>query len=336
MKFPLIGLLAFALLLSQGCSKSDAPGNNIPVKDNPGKGDTTKTNPPPPVVSIPSATYSLGDLTKLTLFQDAPTVTALVNQNHNELSGLAASRLNPGLIYTHEDSSNDPEVYVTNAKGDDLGKLILDGVYNRDWEDIACGPGPDANKTYVYVAEIGDNDAVYGSIAIYRFAEPDLKSANAQTAVHVTPDVIKLTYPSGAVNAETLMIDPLTKDIYIATKQVAKSTLYVARYPQSLSSTTTLTPLANFPFDLLTAGDISPDGSEILLRNTGQIWYWKRQTGEAVVDAMLRKPMDAPYAQNEHQGESVCFSLDAGGYFTTSETKKYPGDKVALSFYKRK
>lgn len=337
MKFPILRLLALVLLVSQGCKKSDTAGNNIPVKETPPKDTSKTTTPPPPVVvNIPSASYSLGDLSKLTLFEEAPVVTNFANQNHRELSGLAASRLNPGLIYTHEDSGGNPEVYLTNANGDDLGKIVLDGVYNRDWEDIACGPGPEAGKTYIYVAEIGDNDAVYGSIAIYRFVEPDLKGANAQTAVHVTPETIKLVYPTGAVNAETVMVDPLTKDIYISTKQVGKSTLYVAKYPQSLSATTTLTPLANFPFDLLTAGDISPDGSEILVRNTGQIWYWKRQAGETVVDAMLRKPMDAPYARNEHQGESVCFTADAGGYFTTSETKKYPTDKSALSFYKRK
>lgn len=332
MKFPVLRLLVLVLVVSQGCKKTDVKGNNTSTKDT----TANTTNPPPVIVNIPSANYSLSDLGKVTLFNDVPVVVNLANQSHDELSGLAASRLNPGIIYTHEDSGNGPEVYVTNANGDDLGKLILDGVYNRDWEDIACGPGPDDTKKYVYVAEIGDNDAVYKSIFIYRFVEPDLTGANAQTVKHVVPDFIQCVYPTGPVNSETLMVDPLTKDIYIATKQTGESSLYVARYPQSVSSVITLTPLAKFPFDHLTAGDISPDGSEILIRNTGQIWYWKRQSGEAVVDAMLRKPMDAPYAQNEHQGESICFAVDGAGYFTTSETKKYPGDKVALSFYKRK
>ncbi|WP_146166519.1 hypothetical protein ABZR88_05815 [Mucilaginibacter yixingensis] len=334
MKAYLLSTLAVAALLSaQSCKKS--ADVIAPIKD------TTKTVTPPPVdnpppVNIPSASYNLALLSNTTAFETTPVVSVMANQTHDELSGLAAGHKNPGLLYTHEDSGNANEVYVTNAKGDDLGKIVLDGVYNRDWEDIECGPGPDAGKNYIYVAEIGDNDAAYRSVSVYRFEEPDLTGANAQTVVHVTPQTLQFVYPTGAVNAETLMLDPQTKDLYIATKQPSKSTLYVARYPQSTTTTTTLTPLANFPFDLLTAGDISPDGSEILLRNTGQIWYWKRQTGEDVVTTLLRSPLDAPYGQNEHQGESVCFASDAGGYFTVSETKKYPGDKSQLSFYKRK
>jgi hypothetical protein len=324
----LFALTAIVLLVSQGCSKATEV-----TPDNPK--DTTTVKPPPPV-TIPSAGYDLSLLDKATLFETTPVVTVLANQTQKELSGLVPSRRNANVLYTHEDSGNGAEIFITNPKGEDLGKIVLDGINNRDWEDIETGPGPEAGKNYIYMAEIGDNDAAYGSVFIYRFEEPELTGVNAQTIKHVTPDVIKLVYPGGAVNAETLMLDPLTKDLYIATKQAGRSTLYVARYPQSTTSTTTLTALATFPFDLLTSGDISADGSEILLRNTGQLWYWKRQSGESVVDAMLRKPMDAPYAQNEHQGESVCFSASANGYYTVSETKKFPADQVAISFYKRK
>ena len=255
MRYSATAFLCIILAFTQSCSKAGGSGNG-PVTD------TTQVRPP--AVVIPSSTYSLSLLSKTTLFADVPVVNNLVNQTNKELSGLAASHRNSGIIYTHEDSGNGPEVYLTNAKGDDLGKLVLDGVNNRDWEDIVCGPGPVAGKTYVYLAEIGDNDVAYRSVFIYRFEEPDLTGANAQTVKHVVPEIIQCVYPGGAVNAETLMLDPVTKDLYIATKQAGKSTLYVAKYPQSVSSTITLTPLANFPFDLLTAGDISPDGSEIL------------------------------------------------------------------------
>ena len=50
----------------------------------------------------------------------------------------------------------------------------LAGVENRDWEDIAVGPGPDASKSYVYVADIGDNEGQYQYKYIYRFEEPVL------------------------------------------------------------------------------------------------------------------------------------------------------------------
>jgi hypothetical protein len=288
-----------------------------------------------PVDSVTKANYNLWDLESATMFGSTPSVVNLKRQDLLELSGLASSRTNPGLLYTHQDSGNKNEVYITNAKGDDLGMITLDGVANRDWEDLATGPGPESSKSYLYVGDIGDNNSVYPDVIIYRFPEPNLTGANAQTALHVTPDILRFTYPKGAVNAESMMIDPLTKDLYILTKQVAQSNLFVARYPQSTTSTTKLIQLASIPFDLLTAADISPDGSEILLRSTGQIWYWKKQPNETVLKTMLRKPMDAPNFKNEHQGEAICFATDGSGFFTTSETKKYPGATVALTFYKR-
>ncbi|MBB2148075.1 YncE family protein [Pedobacter gandavensis] len=297
--------------------------------------DTVVVVKPPITDEIPKANYDLSLLDKNNLFSNSALVGAFNRQDYRELSGIASSQQYPGVVYVHEDSGNGNEVYISNTKGEDLGKLILDGVSNRDWEDIAYGPGPDPTKKYIYVAEIGDNDAKYSSVFVYRFAEPAIVLNSSQNAVHVTPDKLQFTYPKGAVNAESLLLDPVTKDLYIATKEEARSTLYVARYPQSSSSTTVLIPLALLPFDLLTAADISADGNEILMRNTGQIWYWKRGLNESIAQTILRKPQDAPYSGNEHQGEALCFAADGSGYLSTSETKKYPSSISAISFYQR-
>lgn len=326
MSLKIVFALLFACMLGLNCRKPPeikSDGNDSTLPGIPAADTVKKGN------------YDLSQLNRTTAFSSIPIVNNLKRQDLFELSGLASSRTNAGLLYTHEDSGNYNEIYVSNAKGDDLGKIVLDGISNRDWEDLACGPGPESSKNYLYVGEIGDNDSAYPSVSVYRFPEPDLSSASPQMVVHIAPDVLKFTYPEGAVNAESLLLDPLTKDLYIMTKQVAHSNLFVAKYPQSTISTTKLAHLASFPFDLLTSADISPDGSEILVRNTGQVWYWKRQPNETVLNAMLRKPMDSPYARNEHQGEAICFAADGSGYFTISETKKFPGDIPALSFYKR-
>lgn len=312
----------------QSCTKEK--GEDItPVKD------SVVVVKPPVTDTIPKANYDLSLLGKTNLFSNIPVVADLKRQDYKELSGIASSQNYLGILYVHEDSGNSNEVYITNTKGEDLGKIVLDGVSNRDWEDIAYGPGPDPTKKYIYAAEIGDNDAKYSSIFVYRFPEPVIDVKSAGNSVHVTPDKLQFTYPKGAVNAESLLLDPLTKDLYIATKEKTKSTLYVAKYPQSSSSSTILTPLALLPFDLLTAADISTDGKEILMRSTGQIWYWQRATNQSIAQTILSKPMDAPYSGNEHQGEAVCFAADGSGYFSTSETKKYPESTSAISFYKR-
>ena len=290
----------------------------------------------PPVV-VPSATYDLSLLDKCNLFNAIPSTAAMQRQDYLELSGIAESRKTPGVLYVFNDGDLSNEIYLTNRSGNDLGRIILDGASPRDWEDIAVGTGPDATKTYVYMADIGDNNVAYKSVTIYRFVEPDLSIANPNSQIHVNAfDKIQVAYSSGVANAETLLLDPLTRDLIIATKENSKSYLYVIPYPQSTTTVTTVSPSAMLGLDFLTSGDISPDGKEVLLRNKSQIWYWKRADGESIITTLLKKPQDAPYAANEHQGEGVGFAANGGGYYTNSETRDYPGSVSNISFYARK
>ena len=38
-----------------------------------------------------------------------------------------------------------------------VARLDIAGADNCDWEDIAVGPGPDPQKTYIYIGDIGGN-----------------------------------------------------------------------------------------------------------------------------------------------------------------------------------
>lgn len=308
-------------------------------------GSCSKSNPDteedatiqPPVESIPSTSYDLTQLVQSTLFSYTPTISKVDRQDYNELSGIAASQRNLGILYMHNDNKNSP-IIITNAKGDDLGKIVLDGQSSLDPEDICVGPGPEAGKSYIYFGDIGDNNTVRSSITIYRIEEPLIDRPTAETKINISKLFkIVLKYPNKAFNAETLMIDPTTKDLYIATKETNRSTVYKAAYPHSETAIQTLTPVVDLRFfDKLTAGDISADGTEILLRNKGQIWYWKRQAGQSIIQTLLTAPQKAPYAGNEHQGEGVGFAIDGKGYFTNTEIRDYPNAVSNISFYQRK
>lgn len=298
--------------------------------------DNTKDSVPV-TTDVPTADYDINQLTYCTLFQTAPVTTVMNRQDYNELSGIAASRINRGILYMHDDNKNSP-IIISDTSGNDLGTIVMDGTSTVNPEDISVGPGPDAGKSYIYYADIGDNNNNRTSVAVYRFEEPVLNNPSASTQIHVTNVVkIELKYPSYSYNSETILVDPLTKDIFLATKETNRSTLYKAAYPQSEASVTTMQPVLNMRFfDLLTSGDISSDGTEILLRDKGEIWYWPRDPQKSVVDALLVAPQKAPYAGNEHQGEGVGFAYDGSGYFTNSEIRDYPGAVSNLSFYKRK
>jgi len=325
-KIGLSGFLCFALF---SCKKSgDA---------NTAKTDTTATTPPIAVVSFQPTNYNPSTLDSTKLFNVAPVVNNLTRTDLLEISGVAASRINTGILYIHNDSGNSAQVYLTDATGADKGTLSLTTVGNRDWEDIAVGPGPVAGTSYVYVADIGDNDIKYGSVFIYRFPEPSLAGKTIPYVANITAvDAIELKYPDGPRNAETLMVDPLTKDIYIASKESNISKVYVARYPQSTTSATVLSPVVQLYFNKATGGDISPDGTEILLRSNQSIWYWKLPAGTSIFSGLATQPQIAPYANNEPQGEGVGFAADGTGYYTNTEIKGYTGKLATISFYKRK
>lgn len=313
-------------LIMIGCAKKHQSADPVdPVVD-------------PPVLpgSYPSTGYDITKLDYNNFFDQVPLVTTMKRQDYNELSGVAASILNPGILYMHDDGRNSP-VIITNAAGEDLGMIILDGMSTLNPEDISVGPGPESGKTYIYYADIGDNKYSRSSVSIYRFEEPLLKTPSINTVIHVSSiSKIELKYPTYSYNAEALLVDPLTRDIYIASKEKSRSVIYRAAYPQSTSAVITLEPLLKTPFDLITSGDISVDGKEILLRNKGQIWYWLRNKDQNIADALKMAPQIAPYAGNEHQGEGVGFAVDGSGYYTNTEIRDYPGAVSAISFYKRK
>ena len=318
-------LLALTVL---SCKKS---GTSTPVTK-----DTVATSPPPVTVSFPKPTYNPTGLDTTKTFSKIPVVNNLARTDLLEISGVAASRINNGILYIHNDSGNANQVYMTDGSGTNRGTLTLTPVGNRDWEDIAVGPGPVAGKNYLYVGDIGDNDSKYSSVFVYRFPEPDLKGQTGVVNLNIDSlDIIELKYPDGPHNAETLMVDPATKDIYIVSKRSNLAQVYVAHYPQNTKAATTMSPVAELYFDKATGGDISPDGTEMLLRSNGLIWYWKLPAGTSISAAWLMQPQVAPYFNNEPQGEGVGFAADGSGYYTDTEIKGYPGKLATISFYKR-
>ncbi|MFD2033484.1 hypothetical protein ACFSKL_01720 [Belliella marina] len=240
----------------------------------------------------------------------------LENKKIDEASGLAFSRKHPNLIYTHNDSGGEPHVFLIDTLGNDKGKIILEGIKNRDWEDIAVGPGPDKNASYVYVGEIGDNQAKYSSIKIYRFPEPSKLSKDQS----IKPEKLTLTYPGGARDAETLMIDPIENTIYIISKRDSSNTLYRAPIDAFKEKEYELEEVMQLPFTMAVGGDISADGSQIIVKNYLSVFYWERKTGESIAETLKNPPLKLPY-KPEPQGEAIGFSPQGNSYFTLSEKR---------------
>lgn len=253
-----------------------------------------------------------------------------------EASGIVASQKNPGVLWVHNDSGQDNLVYALTTQGKHLGSYKLPDIKNRDWEDIALGPGPQAGQHYLYIGEIGDNRAQYDRKYIYRVPEPRVTvSQTPGEFVLSSVETITIRYADGRRDAETLFIDPLTKDLYLISKREAQVGVYQVPYPQSTTDLITLERVATLSLNeaatnsaWLVGGDLSPTGTAILLKSYINIYYWARTAKQSVPEALAAKPLLLPYFP-EPQGEAISWAADESGYYTVSEEK----DRIAARVY---
>ena len=259
------------------------------------------------------------------IFKNAEAKGNIENRDINEASGLAASINRTNMLWTHNDSGDSATLFLINQYGASVAQYSLKGAKNRDWEDIATGPGPDDEKSYIYVGDIGDNKAQHEIKTIYRVEEPQSLSATEITDF----DVINFKYPDGKRDAESLFVDPLSKDIYILSKREDKIGVYVASYPQSTTEVITLEKLSSIPYRQTVAADISADGQEILLKTYYKVFYWKRNN-RSISETLSSPPISVKY-QIEPQGEAIAWKRDGLGFYTLSE--KRMGIEPVLYYY---
>jgi len=247
----------------------------------------------------------------------------------NEASGLAHSRMFDNMLYTHNDSGGLPVIYKMDSTGKIIGQIRLNGVSNRDWEDMAIGPGPEKGKSYVYVGDIGDNQEKAPSIKVFRFEEPD----EHQDTTVVVPEVLELTYPDGPKDAETLMVDPWNGDLLILSKRDSSNVLYKLKDGANQNGKAELEKVLKLPITMSVAGDISPDGREIIIKNYWVVYHWYRKEGESIEAALSRSPVQLPYVP-EPQGEALAFSRDGKSYFSLSE-ERFRIKPVLYQYYRK-
>jgi hypothetical protein len=261
------------------------------------------------------------------VFSSGVQTGSIENAAVNEASGIAASRLNANVLWVHDDSGNPAQVFPTTPAGANLGTYTISGATNVDWEDIATGPGPAAGTQYLYIGDIGDNLAIRSNISVYRVAEP-VVSDTQEPVTTALPGAVKLTfsYPDGPRDAESMFVDPLTKDIYFISKRENPHHVYRAAYPQATSGITTLELMTTFNDpNWLTAADINPNGHEIIVRSTGSTSgrMYIRPPGGTISGAFSAAPINIPL-RSELQGEAIGFDRSGWGYYTTSEGSGAP------------
>jgi len=268
-------------------------------------------------------------------------IANLKNPAIDESSGLAASRTNANIYWTHNDSGDEPLVYAFDATGESRGVIRVAGAKARDWEDMAIGPGPNAGQSYLYLGDIGDNDKAREEIVVYRVAEPKLTdedkiSTQKKPRLSGPSEAIRLRYPDGKFDAETLLVHPNSGNLYIITKVALRNaTVYEAVAPLVPGKVITMTRIGEIKIPsllggALTGGSISPDGRRIALCDYLQGY-------EVVLPAASKdfndiwKQTVAPFSLGQReQGESITYRADGKAVLATSEGKLPPLIQVEL------
>ncbi|MDB6110796.1 MAG: hypothetical protein JWR69_2546 [Pedosphaera sp.] len=244
----------------------------------------------------------------------------------SEASGVVASRNNDSVLWTHNDSGDSARIFALDTQGRYLGTYALPGAANVDYEDIAIGPGPVTNVSYLYVGDIGDNTDVRANIKIYQIPEPAVYSRQHLSPVNAALKgvrAITLTYPDGPHNAEALLIDPWTGDLFVATKHATTSRIYTAtKAGLDATNSLTLTFVRTVSFDVPSGGDISPSGLEIVLRQEDFARLWPRLPGQTIANAFDSAPVTIPVigTPTEPNGEAIGFDAIGSGYYTLSDS----------------
>ncbi|MFN3802680.1 hypothetical protein [Belliella pelovolcani] len=240
-----------------------------------------------------------------------------------EASGIVISLSNPGFLWTHEDKGNKNEIYLLDRQNaETVASFQLEGIFNRDWEDIEIGPGPEEGVNYIYLGETGDNDRVYRDYKIYRFKEPVFNESDKGNTIVIPNnkiEIITFNYPDRLRHdVETVLLDPWTKDLFLVTKRDFFSIIYVLPFPQNTQEQMTAIKVGEFSFTRAVGGNISLDGREMLIKTYDFILHWERAANESMVDMFTKVPRLAPYNPTEPQGEAICFDENLG-YYTLSE-----------------
>ncbi|MGV9244341.1 WD40 repeat domain-containing protein [Streptomyces sp. NPDC003710] len=226
-----------------------------------------------------------------------------------ESSGLAASRLHPGIYWTHNDSDDGPYLYAVDGRtGKTVATVTLRGVGRpRDVEAISIGPGNE-----IYVGDIGDNfGGRWPYVWIYRLPEP--RVLEDQT-VRATQYVVK--YANGPRDAESLLVHPRTGRVYIIDKKEDGGHLYAGPAELSSSGANVFRPVA--AVDLwATDAAFSPDGEQLAVRGyfggIAYAWNGGRIKRQARLDVPLQR-----------QGESVTYTVDGSKLLYGSEGSDSP------------
>lgn len=256
-----------------------------------------------------------------------------------ESSGIAVSRAQSDVLWTHNDSGDGPYLYATDLRGRDRGWLLVPGAQALDWEDMALGPCPPPvlrrrqTRQCIYLADTGDNVEGRPSVRVYAVPEPKAPIGPGDTLrTTAAPAILRLRYPDGSHDVEAIYVSPRDSALYLVSKgrggriklyRVAPSQWNESEIPVVAAAVQTLdirpSPEAG---RVITGAGIRPDGRLVALRTYTEIYLFHPSVGGRLVPARQRP---CGIAGVDRAGEAIDFLTDSTLVLSSEASGRHPG-----------
>lgn len=274
---------------------------------------------------------------------DAPELRALIRDRAlPEISGIAASRRHPGVLWVHNDSGFGPWLHAIDERGRRRASLRIEGVAAADPEDLASFELD--GRRLLLLADVGDNGGVRRQVELVVVEEPEALADGVLKPAWVQ----RFRWPDGPRDVEGVAVDPAAREVLLISKRRVPPELFVlplgasegvqvARRLGELAGITQPQPdelAANPRFGRyraqITAADLSSDGLALAVLNYRRLHVYRRQPGEAWAEAVQRTPLELSFGWMA-QAEAVAFSDDDSALWITGERLPAPLIRVPLS-----
>lgn len=262
----------------------------------------------------------------------------VANRDINESSGIASSKCQADVLWTHNDSGDGPYLFALDGTGRDLGVWKVENAANLDWEDIASIKDPGGN-CFIYIGDIGNSrKEARSEHRIYRISEPEILSGspttkgNARTTT--AAEILTFAYPDGTHDAETLLVHPKTGEVFVVTKErnrPARVYRIDPRFGGAIVKAEKVSEITvpAIPNGFLTGGDIAPDVTRLILCDYFAAYEFRLPVGARFDEVWKQKPAIVDLGDRK-QGEAIGYAADGLTVYATSEGRNEPLLRVSL------
>ncbi len=244
----------------------------------------------------------------------------------NEASGMAMSGRYSKCLWLHNDSGDQPRLFLVGDTGTTRAVLSLDNVEATDWEDMCSFRS--GETSWLLVGDFGDNSGNRGTerpgCRLWLFPEPELPlpHENAQPLRHtLRPTIeVRLTWPGGARDCESVAVDAEGGQILLCTKAKA-SAAAVHRIPLDLQTKVQVREaelVCALAVPYATAMDISPDGKRLAIVNPLSGVLFEKSADQTWAEVLTTPPQVLTLPPRA-QGETACFEPDSATLLVGSE-----------------